>query len=96
MPTLRIEHSVPDFTLWKQAFDNDPADRKGSRVRRYEVLRSVDDPNFVMIDLQFDSVPEAEGLLAKMRQIWDGPGAAFMQNPRARIVESVELVVISP
>ena len=96
MPTLRIEHSVPDFNLWKQAFDSDPADRKGSGVRRYEVLRSVDDPNFVMIDLQFDSVPEAQGLLAKMQQIWAGPGAAFMQNPRARIVDSVELVVITP
>ena len=41
MPTLRIEHSVPDFAMWKLAFDSDPADRKGSGVRRYEVFRSV-------------------------------------------------------
>jgi ribosomal protein L35AE/L33A len=93
MPTLRIEHAVPDFDRWKQAFDSDPADRKGSGVRRYQVSRSVEDPNFVMIDLEFDNVEEAEGLLAKMRQVWSsGPGQSVMRNPQARIVETVEAV----
>ncbi|HWC39592.1 MAG TPA: hypothetical protein VG476_13730 [Acidimicrobiales bacterium] len=90
MPTLRIEHAVPDFDSWKRAFDGDPADRRGSGVRRYRVLRSVEDPNFVMIDLEFDSVGEAEGLLDKMRQVWSGPGKAFMRDPQARIAECVE------
>lgn len=90
MPILRIEHSVPNFDMWKQAFDADPADRKGSGVRSYRVMHSIDDPNFVLIDLEFDSVGDAAGLLEKMRTIWDGPGARFMQNPVARIVESVE------
>ena len=90
MPILRIEHSVPDFNGWKQAFDSDPADRKGSGVRRYQVLRSVEDPNYVMIDLEFDSLDEAEGLLTKMRQVWSGDGQKVMRNPQARIVDSVE------
>lgn len=90
MPILRIEHAVPDFDGWKQAFDSDPADRKGSGVRRFEVLRSVDDPNFVMIDLEFDSLDEAEGLLSTMRRIWSGDGQRVMRNPQARIVETVE------
>ncbi len=90
MPTLRIEHAVPDFTRWKQAFDSDPADRKGSGVRRYQVSRSVEDPNFVMIDLEFDSTAEAEGLLTKMRQVWSGAGQSVMSDPQARIVETVE------
>ena len=90
MPILRIEHSVPDYDGWKQAFDSDPADRKGSGVRRYQVLRSVDDPNYVMIDLEFDSLDEAEGLLAKMRRVWSGDGQRVMRNPQARIVDSVE------
>jgi hypothetical protein len=90
MPILRIEHSVPDFNGWKQAFDSDPADRKGSGVRRYEVLRSVEDPNYVMIDLEFDSLAEAEGLLTKMRRVWSGDGQKVMRNPQARIVDSVE------
>jgi len=92
MPVLRIEHSVPDFTRWKQAFDSDPADRKGSGVRRYQVLQSVDDPNFVMIDLEFDSLSDAEGLLTKMRRVWSGEGQKVMRNPQARIVDTVETI----
>ncbi|HSP08016.1 MAG TPA: hypothetical protein VLU92_00295 [Candidatus Dormibacteraeota bacterium] len=90
MRVLRIEHSVPDFDGWKRAFDSDPADRKGSGVRRYQVYRSVEDPNFVMIDLEFDSLGEAEGLLATMRRVWSGEGQKVMRNPQARIVERVE------
>jgi len=93
MPILRIEHAVPDFARWKQAFHSDPADRKGSGVRRYQVFRSVEDPNYVMIDLEFDSVADAEGLLAKMRRVWgSGEGQKVMRNPQARIVETVETI----
>ena len=92
MPILRIEHSVPSFTGWKQAFDSDPADRKGSGVRRFQVFRSVEDPDFVMIDLEFDTMDEAEGLLAKMRHVWSGEGQKVMRNPQARIVEQVEAI----
>jgi hypothetical protein len=92
MPTLRIEHAVPNFAGWKQAFDSDPADRKGSGVRRYQVLRSVEDPNYVLIDLEFDTLEEAQGLLAKMRRVWSGDGQKVMRNPQARIVEMVESI----
>ncbi len=92
MPTLRIEHAVPSFAGWKQAFDSDPADRKGSGVRRYQVLRSVEDPNYVLIDLEFDTLEEAEELLNKMRRVWSGDGQRVMRNPQARIVETVESI----
>jgi hypothetical protein len=78
--------------MWKQVFDSDPADRKGSGVQSFRVSRAVDDPNLVMIDLEFGTIAEAEGLLSKMRDIWAGPGGAFMRNPQARIVETVETV----
>ncbi len=90
MPIVRIEHTVPNFEAWKQAFDSDPADRKGAGVRRYQILRSHDDPNFVMIDLEFDSLGDAEAFLVTMQRIWSGPGKAVMLSPRARIAELVE------
>jgi hypothetical protein len=90
MLIMRIEHSVPNFEKWKQAFDRDPADRKGSGVRRYRVLRLNDDPNYVMVDLEFDTAGEAEAFLQKMQRIWEGPAKGVMQNPRARIAEVVE------
>jgi hypothetical protein len=81
MPIVGIEHSVPSFEKWKQAFDSDPADRKGSGVRRYQILCLQDDPNHVPIDLEFDSISEAEAFLCTMQRIWGGPGRAVMQNP---------------
>ena len=92
MPTLRIQHSVPNFEGWKRAFDSDPADRKGSGVRRYTVARSVDDQNLVTIDLEFDDTEHARALLAKMERIWQGPGKDVMQNPVAWIVETFETI----
>ena len=90
MPTLRIEHTVTDYDAWKRMFDTDPADRKGSGVRRYQISRLVDDPSYVMIELEFDTQKEAEGLLATMRGVWAGPGRDIMQNPQARIFETAE------
>ena len=87
---MRIQHRVPNFEGWKRAFDDDPLDRKASGVRRYLVHRPVTDPNFVMVDLEFDSIAEAERLLEKLRRLWAGPGAAVMRNPEAWIVETVE------
>ena len=90
MVLLRIQHSVPDFETWKRAFESDPMDRKAAGVRRYHIYRSVADPNLVMIDLEFESVAEAERLLERLRQLWAGPGGAVMRNPEASIVETVD------
>lgn len=87
---LRIEHSVPDYERWKQVFDSDPVGRERMGVRRYQVLRAVDDPGYVMIDLEFDGRREAEGLLAAMREIWGGPRHALSANQQVRIAEMTE------
>jgi hypothetical protein len=90
MPILRIEHPVPDFEGWKQAFDSDPVGRERSGVRRYAILRPVGDPNYVLIDLEFDTKSEAEALLAAMREVWRRVEGQVMSNPQARIIETVE------
>jgi hypothetical protein len=90
MYILRIEHPVPDFDGWKKAFDSDPVGREKSGVRRYQILRPVDDPHYVMIDLEFDTASQAEALLAAMRVVWGRVEGTIMMNPQARIVEAVE------
>lgn len=87
---LHIEHPVPNFDAWKNAFDSDPANRKQSGVRRYRIFRPIDNPNYAIIELEFDSVQEAEGLLAAMREVWGRVQGTIMQNPQARIIEAVE------
>jgi hypothetical protein len=89
---LRIQHAVPTYDGWKQAFDSDPVDRLGSGVRRYSIHRPVDDRQFVMIDLELDSAEEAQALLARLRQLWEGPAQAVTQHPMAWVVETVEAV----
>lgn len=91
MYILRIEHPVPDFDGWKRAFDSDPVGREKLGVRRYQILRAVDDANYVMIDLEFDTVSQAEALLAAMRGVWGQVEGKIMMNPQARIVEAVEI-----
>jgi len=90
MHVLRIEHQVPDFDGWKAAFDSDPMGRKQSGVRRYQVLRPIDDPNYVMIDLEFDSSSDAEAFRAALSGLWRRVEGEVMEHPRARIVETVE------
>jgi len=90
MYILRIEHPVPDFDGWKKAFDSDPVNREKSGVRHYRILRPVGDVNYVMIDLEFDTVSQAEALLAALRVTWGRVEGTIMMNPQARIVEEVE------
>ena len=92
MTILHIEHPVRNFEMWKKAFDSDPIGRERSGVRHYQVLRPVDDPNYVMIDLSFDNSEAAEAALAALREMWRSPAASsvLMGSPQTRIVEVVE------
>src|SRR5690348_4090759 len=73
MTILHIEHPIRDFGTWKKAFESDPVGRERSGVRSYQILRPIDDPNYVMIDLDFDSSKVAEAFLATMREVWRSP-----------------------
>ena len=91
MPILRIEHPVADFDAWKRAFDSDPLGREQAGVRRYSVLRPVDDPNYVLVDLEFDSSSEAESMRVALTEMWRRVEAeGLIGSQRAQIVETVE------
>jgi hypothetical protein len=92
MYMLRIEHPVPNYAGWKKAFDSDPAGRKKLGVRRYRVLRPVDNPKYVIIDLEFGTREQAEALLAAMRAVWSKVEGSIMRDPLAHIAEAVETI----
>ena len=89
--TLQIEHPVVDFDAWLQMFESDPADRKQSGVLSYRVLRPVDDPLYVVIELDFANRHTAEAFLSKVRTVWAGITGTLILDPRARIVELVDI-----
>jgi cytidylate kinase len=91
MTILHIEHSIQDYETWKRAFESDPVSREQSGVRRYQILRPIDDPNYVIIDLGFDSSTAAEAFLAALREMWRSPAAAaLIGSSQTRIVQVVE------
>ena len=90
MTLLRIEHPVPSFDKWKQVFDSDPAQRERSGVRRYAIARPADDPNYITVDLEFDTAHEAEVFLSRMRKLWSGSGGQVSSDQRALVLEVVE------
>ncbi|MBK9050363.1 MAG: hypothetical protein IPL78_05405 [Chloroflexi bacterium] len=60
------------------------------KVRRYQILRPLDNPNYVMINLEFDTASDAEALLTAMRAVWARVEGTIVTNPKAQIVEVVE------
>lgn len=92
MHVVQIEHAVSDYDTWKAAFDSDPAHRRASGVRRYEVFRPVGDPRYVAVDLEFETLTEAQAFKSVLEGVWQSPQAlaALGGAPKARIVDIVE------
>lgn len=90
MLTVQIEHPIRDYSSWRAAFERDPAGREAAGVRRYRVYRPVDDANYVLVDLDFDTRDAAESFVATMRGIWKQVEGTLIAGPRARIVELIE------
>jgi hypothetical protein len=90
MIILHIEHTVPDFDNWKAGFDSYEEFRQKSGVRRYQISRSVENPNLTMVDLEFDSLSEAEALLAGVQQVWERTNGTLIHNPQWRFSEVLQ------
>jgi len=54
MFTLTIEHAISDFPTWEQAFDRFAEAREKAGVLSHRVRRAVDDPLYLVIELDFD------------------------------------------
>ena len=63
MPTLHIEHAISDLDTWLSAFNRFADARQQAGVRAESIQRPVDDPTYIVVDLEFDTVEEAEGFL---------------------------------
>jgi hypothetical protein len=93
MPTLRIEHPITDYPTWRQAFDRFAEVRERSGVIADQVQQPVDDPHYVLIDLDFATTAEATRFLTFLRsQVWSSPerSPALAGTPRASIVAPVD------
>jgi hypothetical protein len=90
MTTLRIEHEISDYKIWKNAFDSFAAARTQAGVDSVAIRQPVDDPRYVMLDLEFDTTSRAEAFAEFLHQrVWSSPTSApgLAGEPRTRILE---------
>lgn len=91
MTILQIEHATGDYDRWKQAFDSDPVGREQGGVRRYRIMQRADDPNYVVVDLEFESRDQAEAFQTALRGLWSRVGSELgLERPQGRILEEAE------
>lgn len=92
MPTLHIEHAITDLAVWRAAFDSVAEIRRQSGVMHEGVRQPIDDPNAIVIDLEFDTVEHAEAFLTFLQtNIWAVPqnAPALVGTPTATILHTV-------
>jgi hypothetical protein len=91
VPLLQIEHAVRDYDAWKATFDSDPVGREQGGVRQYRILQPIDDPNYVIVDLEFDNSVEADEFRLALRELWARAEAdGLITDSRERILEEME------
>jgi hypothetical protein len=81
MFTLSIEHAVTDFPTWKAAFD---------RFSQARIRRKLDDPRYLVIELDFDTSEQAERFRRFLTDtVWASPDSspALAGTPMTRILE---------
>ena len=84
---------MSDFTTWKAAFDRFAALRLQSGVRSHRIQQPVDDPRYVVIDLDFDTAAGAAEFLDFLEsRVWSSRehSPALAGAPRTAILELVE------
>ena len=92
MTVLQIEHKVPNYSGWKKAFDSDPINRKGSGVCRHRIFRPADDPNYVIIQLEFETLDKAEKALSALSNLWTKVEGTVMTGPQTRLLDIAEAI----
>ena len=92
MTTLHIENTVHDFDAWKTVFDKFDRVRADNGVRSYKIHRRADDPQQVVIDLEFDDRAAADAFGGILAKIWATPQSRdqLVAHGEPQVLEVVE------
>lgn len=91
---VRLQYELEDYDAWKRIFDKDPLDRKGSGARRYRISRDVDNPTALLVDLDFDTIEDAEAFRARLRAFLSDPAVPPMARADMAVVETRDVAEI--
>ena len=60
MPYILVRHKVNDYDAWKSGFDDHSATRKAAGSKGGHLFRTADDPNNLVILMEWDSLDNAQ------------------------------------
>lgn len=91
--TLHIEHPISDLKTWLEAFGKFAEARQKGGVRAHRIYKPLEDDKYIVIDLDFDTIDEAERFNRFLElNVWSSrqasPGLAG--KPQIRVLERVE------
>jgi len=89
MTTLHIEHAINNLQTWRAAFARFAEVRARFGVRAERIRHPVDDPLYLIIDLDFDTEKDAGHLLAFLEEnVWSSTdkAPALVGTPRTRVL----------
>ena len=92
MVTLHIEHPITDLSTWLGAFARFEDARRQAGVRAQRVRRPVDDDHYIYVELDFDSIEEAEAFKMFLdARVWASGDAspALAGEAKARVLTEV-------
>lgn len=91
MTTLHLEVTVNDVALFKTSFASHAETRRQAGVRAEQVRHPIGDDGRLLVDLDFDTVAEAEAFLVVLKEkIWK-ESPALVGTPSATILEPLAL-----
>lgn len=84
-----MEHSVNDLESWLETFRSFDDFRAQGGVTAVQVRHGVEDPNYVTVDLEFESAEEARAFLAQLEtRIWPN-SPHFEGSPTTHLLETI-------
>lgn len=92
MPTLHIEHAITDLPTWLAAFGRFADARRDAGARNERIHQPVRDPNYVVVDLDFETTDGADAFLRFLEAVvWSDPvnAPALAGSPRSLVLEPV-------
>jgi len=59
MPYVLVRHKVQDYAKWRPMYDEHGATRKAAGCKGTQVFRSAEDPNEILVLLEWDNLENA-------------------------------------
>lgn len=91
MATLHIEHAITDYSTWRKAFDGFAGARRAGGVTATRIAQPIDDPRYIVVDLDFPTTEQASAFLRFLRdKVWASTSSApaLTGTPRTSVLES--------